>query len=167
MRIPHYLRRATAGLLLTGSVFLLLPPLLRLYDPSAGAFGVELLNALGVAAMLFSVVLHLALFAYEKFLPRFQAYQAESLEGEGKLFENLTDKLESELYFIDGKEPLALAATEWLSLQTERRKTAQFKFLIRCVRLSFCLLSLAYLLYLVERMVSLALTAVPGSAPAL
>lgn len=161
MPIPHYLRRATAGLLATGLIFLVLPPLVRLYDPTAGSFGAELLNALGVAAMLFSAVLHLGLLAYERFLPRFQAYQAECLEGEGKLFENLTDELRGPLHT---EAPIY---ADRLAQLVERRKVNQFIFLIRCVRLSFCLLSLGYLLYLVAHMVSLAMTAVPGSAPAL
>jgi hypothetical protein len=167
MPIPNYLRRATVGLFITGLIFLLLPPVLRLFDPTAGSFGVELLNALGVAAMLFSAVLHGALFAYEKFLPAFHAYQGESLEREGKLFENLTDSLETQL---DACAATALEYQDYLAVlavQTERRKTAQFKFIIRCVRLSFCLLSLAYLLHLAASMVLLAMTAVPGSAPAL
>lgn len=163
IKIPHYLRRASVGLLLTGLVFLFLPPLLRLLDPQAGSFGVEILNALGVAALLFSGLLHGGLFTYEKFLPRFQAYQAESLEGEGKLFENLTDSLERNLIILKTLTP----PESRLAVLVENRKTAQFKFIIRCVRLSFCLLSLAYILHLIAQMVSLAMTAVPGSAPAL
>jgi hypothetical protein len=163
MPIPRYLRRASAGLLLTGAIFVLLPPILRVLDPSAGSFGIEILNALGLGAMLFGAVLHLALFAYEKFLSPFYRYQAESLDGEGKLFENLTDALEQGLE--------KLAATAWpmhgVAIQTERRKTNQFKFLIRCVRLSFCLLSLAYLLHLALQVLTVAMTAVPASVPAL
>lgn len=166
MPIPHYLRRASAGLLLTGVIFVALPPLLRILDPAAGSFGIEILNALGLAAMLFGAVLHLALFAYEKFLGPLYRYQAESLDGEGKLFENLTDKLESELYFINGVEP-TMTPGDRIIMLTERRKTAQFKFLIRCVRLSFCLLSLAYLLHLAMQVVTVAMTVVPQSAPAL
>jgi hypothetical protein len=162
MPIPHYLRRASAGLALTGLIFLVLPPILRVLDPSAGSFGIEILNALGLAAMLFGAVVHLALFAYEKFLGPFYRYQAESLDGEGKLFENLTDALEQGL--------VKLAATALpmhsVEIQIETRKTAQLKFLIRCVRLSFCLLSLAYLLHLAMQVVTVSMTVMPSSAPA-
>ncbi|MBJ6109437.1 hypothetical protein JAO73_10460 [Hymenobacter sp. BT523] len=161
MPIPNYLRRAASGLLFAGAIFLGLPYLIRLYDPTAGSFGADLLNTLGLAALLFSGVLHMGLFAYEKFLPRFRQYQAESLEGEGKLFDNLTDELVKPLYAEANIYPHRLAQL------TERRKVNQFIFLIRCVRLSFCLLSLAYLLHLAAQLLVAALTAVPGSAPAL
>jgi hypothetical protein len=162
MPIPHYLRRATAGLVVTGAIFIGLPPILRILDPAAGSFGIELLNALGLAAMLFGAVLHLALIAYEKFLSPLYKYQAESLDGEGKLFENLTDNLENLQNALASSQ-----AAPSLSLLIERRRTAQFKFIIRCVRLSFCLLSLAYLLHLALQVVTVALTVVPQSAPGL
>lgn len=164
MPIPHYLRRATAGLLVTGAIFIGLPPLLRILDPAAGSFGIELLNALGLAAMLFGAVLHLALLAYEKFLAPLYRYQAESLDGEGKLFENVTAPLEASLEECRAR---AYDPNTLLQLQVESRQTAQFKFLVRCVRLSFCLLSLAYLLHLALQAVTVALTVVPQSAPAL
>ena len=164
MPIPHYLRRATAGLFVTGAIFVGLPPVLRIIDPAAGSFGIELLNALGLAAMLFGAVLHLALVAYEKFLAPLYRYQAESLDGEGKLFENVTAPLEAALEEHRARtyDPDIL-----LRLQVESRQTAQFKFLVRCVRLSFCLLSLAYLLHLALQVVTVALTVVPQSVPAL
>jgi hypothetical protein len=162
MPIPNYIRQATKGLFLTGLIFVGLPPVIRFFDPAAGSFGFELLNALGVAAMLFSTVLHLALYAYEKFLPAFHEYQGESLEGEKKLFENLTGPLETSL-----AEVAATPSVMKLEVQVETRKTAQFKFLIRCVRISFCLLSLGYLLHLAMQALTLAMTAVPGAAPAL
>ena len=87
MPIPNYIRRATAGVLVTGLIFLLMPPALRLIDPTAAGFNVDVLNALGLAAILGTGGLHMALYAYEKFLPRFHEYQAECLEGEAKLFE--------------------------------------------------------------------------------
>ncbi|WP_310391558.1 hypothetical protein [Hymenobacter sp.] len=161
MPIPNYLRRAAAGVLITGLIFLLMPPALRLIDPTAAGFNVDVLNALGLAAILATGGLHMALYAYEKFLPRFQKYQAESLEGEAKLFENLTDALADPLYQEANIYPARL------NQLIERRKVAQFIFLIRCVRLSFCLLSLAYLLHLATQMITLAMTAVPGSVPAL
>lgn len=164
MPIPNYLRQATKGLFITGVIFVALPPVLRVLDPSAGSFGIEILNALGLAAMLFGAVLHLALFAYEKFLPQFHSYQAESLEGDGKLFENITTPLEERFGKFTNRE---LGFKEHLNVQVEYRKTAQFKFIIRCVRLSFCLLSLAYLLHLAMQVVTVAMTVVPNSAPAL
>jgi hypothetical protein len=164
MPIPHYLRRATAGLFVTGAIFVGLPPVLRLLDPAAGSFGIELLNALGLAAMLFGAVLHLALLAYEKFLAPLYRYQAESLDGEGKLFENVTAPLEASL---EEHRARTYDPDTLLRLQVESRQTAQFKFLVRCVRLSFCLLSLAYLLHLALQVVTVALTVVPQAAPAL
>lgn len=161
MPIPHYLRQATAGLFITGFIFVLLPPVLRVLDPTAGSFGIEILNALGLAAMLFSAVLHGSLAVYEKFLPSFQKYQAESLERDGKLFENLTGPLETGLEAL-GLNPSVMK----LEVQREARKTQQFKFQIRCTRLNYCLLSLAFLLCLGAFMVNLAMTAVPASAPA-
>ncbi|MGI4762948.1 MAG: hypothetical protein ACRYF0_19710 [Janthinobacterium lividum] len=143
MPIPHYLRRATAGLVVTGAIFIGLPPLLRILDPAVGSFGIELLNALGLAAMHFGAVLHLALIAYEKFLAPLYKYQAESLDGEVKLFENVTAPLEASLQECRTR---ACDPDTLLQIQVESRQTAQFKFLVRCVRLSFCLLSLAYLL---------------------
>jgi hypothetical protein len=160
MAIPHYIRRASAGLFITGLIFILLPVVLRILDPTAGSFGIEILNALGLAAMLFSAVLHMGLFAYEKFLPRFHEYQTESLEGAGKLFENLSDELRAPLHTEANIYPHRLAQL------AERRKVNQFIFLMRCVRLSFCLLSLAYVLHLATQLVTVAMTAVPASAPA-
>ncbi|MDO7853152.1 hypothetical protein [Hymenobacter convexus] len=160
MPIPNYIRQATKGLFATGLIFVVLPPVLRILDPTAGAFGIEILNVLGLAALLMSGVLHGSLFVYEKFLPRFHEYQAESLEGEAKLFENLTEELRKPLYEEANIYPARLAQL------TERRKVNQFTFLIRCVRLSFCLLSLAYVLHLATQLVTVAMTAVPASAPA-
>lgn len=168
MPIPHYLRRATAGLFVTGAIFVGLPPILRVIDPTAGSFGIELLNALGLAAMLFGAVLHLALIAYEKFLAPLYRYQAESLDGEGKLFENVTDELRRPLWQEGVEETMPKwAVVDRIAFCAERRKVSQFQFLIRCVRLSFCLLSLAYLLHLALQVVTVAMTVVPQSAPAL
>lgn len=164
MPVPNYLRRATLGVLITGLVFVLLPAVLRIFDPSAGSFHVDTLNALGLAAVLFSGVVHLALFAYEKLLPSFYDYQRESLEGEKKLFENITDTLETGIVALRKQTQDVRTLTE---IQAEARKTAQFKFLVRCARISFCLLSLAYLLHLVLDMVKTAMLAVPASAPGL
>ena len=154
---PRYLRLITFSLLLAAAVFVLLPHVLRFFDPSAGAFGIDTLNALAFGAVMLAAILHLAFLAYSKVFPRFRTYQQESLEGEGKLFENLTDSLETDLGYV----------TDWLSpherlpLLIENRKVAQFKFIIRCVRLSFCLLAFYALVQLSEHVLTSVLTVVP------
>jgi len=154
---PRYLRLITFSLLLAAAVFVLLPHVLRFFDPSAGAFGIDTLNALAFGAVMLAAILHLAFLAYSKVFPRFRTYQQESLEGEGKLFENLTDSLETDLGYV----------TDWLSpherlpLLIENRKVAQFKFIIRCVRLSFCLLAFYALVQLSEHVLTAVLTVVP------
>jgi len=154
---PRYLRLITFSLLLAAAVFVLLPHVLRFFDPSAGAFGIDTLNALAFGAVMLAAILHLAFLAYSKVFPRFRTYQQESLEGEGKLFENLTDSLETDLSYV----------TDWLSpherlpLLIENRKVAQFKFIIRCVRLSFCLLAFYALVQLSEHVLTAVLTVVP------
>lgn len=161
MQIPHYLRRAATGLFATGFIFVMLPIVLRILDPTAGSFGIEILNALGLAALLFSGVLHGGLFVYEKFLPQFHKYQGESLEQDAKLYENLSDKLLAPLY---GEDRIY---ADRLAVYVERRKVNQFIFNMRCKRLNYSLFSLAFLLCLGAFMVNLAMTAVPASAPAL
>ena len=158
MPIPKYLRRAATGLFATGFIFVVLPPLLRILDPAAGSFGIEILNALGLAALLFSGVLHGGLFVYEKFLPRFHEYQGESLEQNGKLYENLTDELRAPLY---AEERIY---ADRLAVLAERRKVNEFTFKLRCTRLNYSLFSLAFLLCLGAFMVNLAMTAVPEPA---
>jgi hypothetical protein len=154
---PRYLRLITFSLLLAAAVFVLLPFVLRLFDPSAGSFGIDTLNALAFGALLLAAILHLGFLAYSKVFPQFRTYQQDSLEGEGKLFENLTNDLEIDLqYLVDWVQP-----HERLPVLIENRKVAQFKFLIRCVRLSFCLLALSYLVQLSEHVLTAALTVVP------
>jgi hypothetical protein len=154
---PRYLRLITTALLVTAGVFVLLPFVLRFFDPSAGSFGIDTLNALAFGAVLLAAILHLGFQAYERVFPQFKAYQQDSLEGEGKLFENLTSDLETNLsYLTDWVSP-----HERLPVLIENRKVAQFKFLIRCVRLSFCLLSLYALVLLSEHVLTAALTVVP------
>jgi hypothetical protein len=160
MPIPHYLRRATAGILMTGVIFLVLPEVLRILDPTAGSFGIEILNALGLAAMLLSAVLHGSLVVFEKFLPRFYGYLSESVEGDGKLYENLSEELRKPLYAENNIYPDRLAQLR------ERRKVAEFQFRMRCTRSNYSLFSLAFVLCLGAFMVNLAMTAVPASAPA-
>ncbi len=154
---PRYLRLITFSLLLAAAVFVLLPHVLRFFDPSAGAFGIDTLNALAFGAVMLAAILHLGFLAYSKVFPRFRSYQQESLEGDGKLFENLTDDLETDLaYLEDWTSP-----HERLALFVENRKVAQFKFLIRCVRLSFCLLAFYALVQLSEHVLTSVLTVVP------
>jgi hypothetical protein len=154
---PRYLRLATIGLLATAVVFVLLPYVLRFFDPSAGSFGIDTLNALAFGAVLLAAILNLAFIAYERVFPRFKTYQQESLEGDGKLFENLTDELESGLVYLRNW----VHEADQLPVRVEARKIAQFKFLIRCVRLSFCLSALYYLVQLSEHVLIAALTVVP------
>jgi hypothetical protein len=154
---PRYLRLITFSLLLAAAVFVLLPHVLRFFDPSAGAFGIDTLNALAFGAVLLAAILHLGFLAYSKVFPRFRTYQQESLEGDGKLFENLTDNLETSLsYLEDWTSP-----HERLPVLIETRKVAQFKFIIRCVRLSFCLLAFYALVQLSEHVLTAVLTVVP------
>ena len=151
---PRYLRLATLALLFTSVVFVLLPYGLRLFDPSAGSFGIDTFNALAFGAALLAAIVHLGIWAYERIFPRFKLYQADSLEEEARLFENLTGDLETGLAAITQRP-------EQLPLQIEARHIAQFKFLIRCVRLLFCLSALYCLVTLSEHVLLAALTVVP------
>lgn len=157
---PRYLRLITTSFLLAATVFVLLPFVLRFFDPSAGSFGIDTLNALAFGAVLLAAILHLGFLAYSKVFPRFRAYQQESLEGEGKLFENLTDELRAPLY-PTGTTYAGLSEAEKLNILIERRKVSQFQFTIRCVRLSFCLLAFYALVLLSEHVLTAALTVVP------
>ena len=154
---PRYVRLATIALVLTALVAFVLPPLLHLIDPSAGHFSLDTFNALTWGALLLAAIVHLGALAYGKLLPRFKTYQQESLEGEGKFFENLTDELEEGLATLRPQ----LAPGERLAHAIETRQVKQFKFLIRCVRTAFCLLSFYALVLLAERVLTAVLTAVP------
>ncbi len=161
---PRYLRLITFSLLLAAAVFVLLPHVLRFFDPSAGAFGIDTLNALAFGAVMLAAILHLAFLAYSKVFPRFRTYQQESLEGDGKLFENLTDELRLPLWPITDTEWqrwAGLSPAERLTICIERRKVSQFQFTIRCVRLSFCLLAFYALVQLSEHVLTAVLTVVP------
>jgi hypothetical protein len=154
---PRYLRLITFSLVLAASVFILLPFVLRFFDPSAGSFGIDTLNALAFGAVMLAAILHLGFLAYSKVFPQFRKYQEESLEGDAKLFENLTDELESGLDYL--KEWIHPA--DQLAVRVEARKIRQFKFTIRCVRISFCLAAFWYLVQLSEHVLTAVLTAVP------
>lgn len=165
---PHYLRLMTMGLVLTAAIFLGLPSLLRLYDPTAGNFNVETLNAVALGAVLLAGVLHSGFFAYRQLFPRFYDYQRECVEENGKMFENITDDLRRPLFpAADVAESLDITQAQTLAILTERRKVAQFQFIIRCVRFLLCFLVLAYCLHLASDMVKTAMLAVPGGAPVL
>ena len=157
---PRYLRLATLALLATAVVFILLPYVLRLFDPSAGSFGIDTFNALSFGAALLAAILHLGFWAYERLFPRFKGYQQESLEDEARLFENLTGELEAGLDYLKHW----VHEADQLPVRVEARKIAQFKFLIRCVRLLFCLSALYCLVNLSERVLTAALTVVPKQA---
>jgi hypothetical protein len=161
---PRYLRLITFSLVLAAGVFILLPFVLRFFDPSAGSFGIDTLNALAFGAVMLAAILHLGFLAYSKVFPRFRTYQQESLEGEGKLFENITDELRTPLWCAtedDQEAFMSLPVSERLAVCVERRKVSQFQFIIRCVRLSFCLLAFYYCVQLSEHVLTSVLTAVP------
>ncbi|GAB3233056.1 hypothetical protein GCM10027346_20740 [Hymenobacter seoulensis] len=158
---PNYLRFAGCSLLLAAFILIGLPYLLHFFDEGAGGFTVDKFNTLALAALLVLAAIHIAFFVYRRLFPRFYDYLRECLEGEGKLFENLTDELRGPLYSIDNIYP------DHLNKLIERRKVAQFQLLLRCVRLSFCLLVLGFLLWLAVHMLTVAMTVLPtASAPA-
>ena len=154
---PRYVRLASIALLVTALVAFVLPPIIHLIDPSAGHFSLDTFNALTWGALLLAAIVHLGAIAYGKLLPRFKSYQQESLEGEGKFFENLTDELELGLTELKPQ----LQPAEKLALAIENREIKQFKFRIRCVRLAYCLLAFYALVLLAEHVLTAVLTAVP------
>ncbi|GAA3954053.1 hypothetical protein [Hymenobacter algoricola] len=158
--IPRYLRFVTLALTIAAIVFVALPFVIRFFDPTAGGFSLELFNVPALAALLLLATLHLGFYAYGRLFPRFKSYQQQDMEGEGSLMKNLTDELREPLYEGDNIDPIQL------NVYIERRKVAQFQFLIRCVRLAFCLVSLFFLLWLAQHMLTVAMLAVPGNAPA-
>ena len=153
---PRYLRYASLSVALAALVLFGLPYLLHLFTHAAGGFTVDQLNSFALAAALFWLVLQLAYLAYRALFRRFRAYQGECLEEQGKLFENVTSELRDPLY--DGKVP----SDARLQLFIERRKVAQFQFMVRCARLLFCFLALAYLLHLAQWAVTVGMGLRPG-----
>lgn len=156
---PRYVRYALLTLTLAVAVLLGLPYLLHFFDEGAGGFGTNSLNTLALAATLFWAVLQLGFLAYRALFRRFKGYQAECLEEAGKLFENVTDELREPLF----GEAIYLVP-ESLALFTERRKVAQFTFLVRCVRLAFCLVTLFALCWLAQHALTVAMLATPGGS---
>ena len=150
---PRLLRFASLALLVAIALFLLLTPVVRLFFPTAGGFDVGIIGTLALAALQYFAAAHMALFTYKRLLPSFYAYLCEFMQD--KVLENLTAALEEVLL-----HPETLAAGLLPSL-TERRKLLQFKFLIRCARLCFCLLPLLFFFVLAQAALTAALTVVP------
>lgn len=159
---PHYLRFAGLSLLMAAFIMLGLPSILQVFDAGAGGFTADKLNTLALAAMLVLAAVHLAFFVFRRLFPRFYDYMRECLEGEGKLFDNLTDELREPIFHKSTFAP----SHERMNLLTERRKVAQFQFIIRCVRLLFCLFVLGFCAWLAVHMLTVAMTVLPTpSAP--
>lgn len=154
---PRYVRLAFIACVLSTLVANLLPPLLHLVDPSYSSFSLDTLNVVLWGALLLAATVHLGAWAYERLLPRFKTYQQDSLEVDGKFFENLTDDLETGLAELHPQ----LSDAGRLGLAIENRHVKQFKFLIRCVRTAFCLLSFYALVVLTKDFVLALLTVVP------
>ncbi len=156
---PRLLRFATLSALLAALVLLGLPYLLHaLFGDEAGGFKVDQLNSFAFAAAVFWLALQLGYLAYRALFPRFRAYQGECLEEQGKLFENITEELRTPLW----ANPVFAPSHERLNLFIERRKVAQFQFLVRCVRYLLCFLALAYLIHLAQWAVTVGLGMKPG-----
>ncbi|WP_375419230.1 hypothetical protein [uncultured Hymenobacter sp.] len=139
--------------LLAIGAFFAMPPLVRWWNPAAGAFDVGTLNAPVLAALQFFAAVSMAFVAWRFLFPVLYAYVRESMEE--KLFEKLTADLISQLPSAE------LANANSIFHAAERRRIAQFQFLIRCVRFLFSLLPFFVFLVLATRMVNSALTIVP------
>ena len=140
-------------IILAGIAFFAVPPLLRWWNPAAGSFDVGTLNAPVLAALQFFAAVSMAFVAWRFLFPKLYAYVRDCMEG--KLFENLSEELRKPLYeekniYSDRIHQLA-----------ERRKVAQFQFLIRCTRFVFSLLPFFVFLLLATLMVNNSLTVVP------
>lgn len=134
---------------LAAAVFLLAPPLLRWLNPSAGAFDVGTLNAPVLAALQFFAAVSMAFVPWRFLFPGLYGYVRDGMEE--KLLANITGQLSQALDADFTNIPAA----------AERRHIAQFQFLIRCVRLLFCLLPFLLFLLLAEHFLNVALTVVP------
>lgn len=137
-------------------VFFALPPLLRLVDPTAGGFAPDTINAAALGAFQFFAALSMAYVSWRWLFPDLYRYAMDCMEG--KLLENLTDDL---------KALLGPECTVSLLEAAEHRHIAQFQFLIRCTRFVLSLSPFLLFLLLANHALTAALTAVPGSAPAL
>ena len=136
------------------AVFFLAPPLLRAYSeaaglPRAGSFDLGFLNVPVLAALQFFAAVSFAFLPWRVLFPGLYGYVRDCMEE--KLLANITDKLTAN---FEANEYNILVAAE-------RRRIAQFQFLIRCVRLLFCLLPFFAFLLLAQQFLSNALTVVP------
>ena len=130
------------------AVCFLVPPLLRWLNPAAGAFDVGPLNAPLLAALQFFAAVSMAFVPWRFLFPGLYGYVRDSTEE--KLLANITGQLSQALDADSSNIPAA----------AERRYIAQFQFLIRCVRLLFCLLPFFTFLLLAMRFLNTALTVV-------
>jgi hypothetical protein len=149
-----YLKTASLSLVVAALVFLVLPPLLRLFYPAAGGFDAGTINTLALAALQYFAAAHLALLTYKRLLPGFYAYLVDTLQD--KALENVTGELEAQLLHPETPNMEGL-----LPVLAEHRKLLQLKFDIRCKRLLFCLLPLAFFFIGAQLALTAVLTVVP------
>ncbi|MVN77744.1 hypothetical protein GO988_15530 [Hymenobacter sp. HMF4947] len=147
-------RVATFGLVAL-LIFFGLPHVLRWFDPTAGGFAPDTVNAAALGAFHYFAALSMAYASWRWLFPDLHAYAVETMEG--KLLKNLTDDLEKLFYDRSCK----------LRAVTEKRHIAQFQFLIRCVRFVLALSPFLFFLLLANHALTAALTAVPAAASAL
>jgi len=148
-----YLKFATLTLVVAVLVFLALPPVVRLFYPTAGGFDQGTINTLALAALQYFAAAHLALLTYKRLLPSFYNYLVDTLQD--KVLENVTGELEGQLTHPETLD------TGLLPVLIEHRKLLEFKFNIRCKRLLFCLLPLAFFYIGAQFALAAALTVVP------
>ncbi|WP_151087386.1 hypothetical protein [Hymenobacter baengnokdamensis] len=148
-----YLKFATSALLVAVGIFLVLPPVLRLFYPTAGGFDQGTINTLALAALQYFAAAQLALFTYKRLLPGFYAYLVDTLQD--KVLENVTGELEAQLLHPETLD------TGLLPVLIEHRKLLELKFTIRCKRLYFCFLPLAFFFIGAQLALTTVLTVVP------
>jgi hypothetical protein len=149
-----YLKFFSLTLLVAVLIFLVLPPLLRLFYPTAGSFDSGTINTLALAALQYFAATHLALFTYRRLFPTLYDYLVESLQD--KVLESVTKELETQL-----AHPELLRDQSLLPVLSEQRQLLALKFSIRCKRLLFCLLPLAFLYIGAHYTLASVLTVVP------
>lgn len=140
---------ALLGLLAAGPALIKYSEVLGL--PRAGTFDLGLIEVPVLAALQFFAAVSMAFVAYYVLFTGEYRYVRDCASG--KLFENLTDELLSDL---------ATAQTETDYARVEaRRHIAHLKFLIRCARFVLALLPFLAFLWLSQACVNALLTAVP------
>ncbi|MDJ0367286.1 hypothetical protein QMK33_19230 [Hymenobacter sp. H14-R3] len=137
------------------SIFFVLPHVLRWFDPTAGGFAPDTVNAAALGAFHYFAALSMAYVSWRWIFPDLYAYAIDCMSD--KLLANLTDELKN--LFNDRSCDLRAVA--------EKRHIAQFQFLIRCVRFVFALSPFLFFLLLANHALTAALTAVPAAAPGL